>query len=54
VRTDRLDWAVWQEVWALLAHPERLAEEYHRRVHPDRPPTRTTLTTRAAQLGKLR
>ena len=46
--------AVWQEVWALLAHPERLAEEYHRRVHPDSPPTRTTLTTLEAQLGKLR
>ena len=27
VRTDRLDVAVWQEVWTLLAHPERLVEE---------------------------
>jgi site-specific DNA recombinase len=53
-RTDRLDLAVWQEVCALLAHPERLAAEYRRRVHADRRPKHTTLTTRAAQLGKLR
>jgi site-specific DNA recombinase len=54
VRTDLLDLAVWQEVWALLAHPRRLAEEYQRRVHPDSPTTRTLLTTLEAQLGKLR
>jgi site-specific DNA recombinase len=54
VRTDLLDLAVWQEVCALLAHPRRLAEEYQRRVHPDSPTTRTTLTTLEAQLGKLR
>jgi site-specific DNA recombinase len=54
VRTDRLDLAVWQDVCALLAHPERLAEEYRRRVHADRQPKHTTLTTLAAQLGKLR
>jgi site-specific DNA recombinase len=54
VRTDLLDLAVWQEVCALLAHPERLAEEYRRRVHADRQPKHTTLTTLAAQLGKLR
>jgi site-specific DNA recombinase len=54
VRTDLLDLAVWQEVCALLAHPERLAEEYRRRVHADRQPTHTTLTTLAAQLGSLR
>ena len=51
---DRLDLAVWQEVWALLAHPERLAEEYRRRLHPDSPTKPTTLTTLEAQLGKLR
>jgi len=28
VRTDLLDLAVWREVCVLLAHPERLAEEY--------------------------
>jgi site-specific DNA recombinase len=54
VRTDLLELAVWQEVCALLAHPRRLAEEYQRRVHPDSPTTRTTLTTLEAQLGKLR
>jgi site-specific DNA recombinase len=54
VRTDRLDLAVWQEVCALLAHPERLAEEYQRRVHPDSPTTHTTLTTLETQVGKLR
>jgi site-specific DNA recombinase len=54
VRTDLLDLAVWQEVCALLAHPERLAEEYRRRVHPDSPTTHPTLTTLEAQLGQLR
>jgi site-specific DNA recombinase len=34
VRTDLLDLAVWQEVCTLLAHPERLAEEYRRRLQP--------------------
>jgi site-specific DNA recombinase len=54
VRTDLLDLAVWQEVCALLAQPERLAEEYQRRLHPDRHTTRTSLTTLEAQLGKRR
>jgi site-specific DNA recombinase len=54
VRTDLLDLAVWQEVCALLAQPERLAEEYWRRLHADGPTKRTTLTTLDAQLGKLR
>jgi site-specific DNA recombinase len=54
VRTERLDLAVWQDVCALLAHPERLAAEDRRRVHADRQPQHTTLTTLAAQLGKLR
>jgi site-specific DNA recombinase len=54
VRTDLLELAVWQEVCALLAHPRRLAEEYQRRLHPDRHTTRTPLTTLEAQLGKLR
>ena len=35
VRTDRLELAVWQEVCALLAHPERLAQEFTRRLHAD-------------------
>src|SRR5207253_6568493 len=41
VRTDRLDLAVWREVCTLLAHPERLAEEYRRRLQPE---TRTKRT----------
>jgi site-specific DNA recombinase len=54
VRTDLLELAVWQEVCALLAHPERLAQEYRRRLQADRSPKHTTLTTLEAQLGKLR
>jgi site-specific DNA recombinase len=54
VRTALLELAVWQEVGALLAHPERLAEEDRRRAHADRQPKHTTRTTRAAQLGKRR
>jgi site-specific DNA recombinase len=54
VRTDRLDGAVWGEVWTLLAHPERLAEEYRRRLPPDTRPQRPALDTVEAHLGKLR
>jgi site-specific DNA recombinase len=54
VRTDLLDLAVWHEVCGLLAHPERLAEEYRRRLQPDTRAQRTTLATIEAQLGKLR
>jgi site-specific DNA recombinase len=54
VRTDLLDLAVWREVCALLAHPERLAEEYQRRLRPDTHTKRTPLATVEAQLGKLR
>jgi site-specific DNA recombinase len=35
VRTDRLELAVGREVRALLAQPERLAQEFHRRLHAD-------------------
>jgi site-specific DNA recombinase len=53
VRTDRLERAVWQEVCALLAHPERFAAEYRRRLRPDGkgPQARTALE---AQVSKLR
>jgi site-specific DNA recombinase len=54
VRTDLLELAVWREICELLAPPERLAEEYQRRLHPDRHTKRTPLTTLEAQLGKLR
>src|SRR4029434_9399845 len=54
VRTDLLDVAVWQEVYTLLAHPERLAEEYRRRLQPETRAKRTSLATVEAQIGKLR
>ena len=54
VRTDLLDLAVWQEVCSLLAHPERLAEEYRRRLQPGTRSKRTPLTTIEGQLSKLR
>src|SRR3989441_12762435 len=40
VRTDLVDLAVWQEVCTLLAHPERLAEEYRRPLQPETPAKR--------------
>jgi site-specific DNA recombinase len=54
VRTDLLDLAVWQEVCTLLAHPERLAEEYRRRLQPETRAKRMSLATVEAQIGKLR
>jgi len=54
VRTDLLDVAVWQEVCTLLAHPERLAEEYRRRLQPETRIPRTPLAALEEQLGKLR
>jgi len=54
VRTDLLDLAVWQEVWTLLAHPERLAEEYRRRLQPETRTKRTPLSTLEVQISKLR
>jgi site-specific DNA recombinase len=54
VRTDLLDLAVWQEVCALLAHPERLAEEYRRRLHTPGRTKRQAQPTLDAQIGKLR
>jgi site-specific DNA recombinase len=54
VRTDLLDVAVWEEVCTLLAHPERLAEEYRRRLQPDTRTRRPALDTIEAHLGKLR
>jgi site-specific DNA recombinase len=54
VRTDLLDLAVWQEVCTLLAHPERLAEEYRRRLQPEMRTKRTPLSTVEGQIGKLR
>src|SRR6266571_2986884 len=49
-----VDLAVWQEVCTLLAHPERLAEEYRRRLQPETRTPRTPLAALEEQLGKLR
>jgi site-specific DNA recombinase len=54
VRTDLLDLAVWREVCGLLAHPERLAEEYQRRAQANTAGKRQEHTTLEAQVGKLR
>jgi site-specific DNA recombinase len=54
VRTDLLDLAVWQEVCALLAHPERLAEEYRRRLQSPGRAKRQEQPTLDTQIGKLR
>jgi len=54
VRTDLLDLAVWQEVCMLLAHPERLAEEYRRRLQPETRAKHTSLATVEEQISKLR
>jgi site-specific DNA recombinase len=54
VRTDLVDLAVWQEVCTLLAHPERLAEEYRRRVQPETSAKRPPLATVESQIGQLR
>jgi site-specific DNA recombinase len=54
VRTDLLDLAVWQEVCAWLAHPERLADEYRRRLHAPGRAKRPEQPTLDAQVGKLR
>ena len=54
MRTDLLDLAVWQDVCTLLAHPERLAEEYRRRLQPETGTKRTPLATIEEQIAKLR
>jgi site-specific DNA recombinase len=54
VRTDRLDLAVWQEVCALLAHPDRLAEEYRRRLQPDGTSSQQERSALEAQVNKFR
>ncbi len=54
VRTDLLDLAVWQDVWTLLAHPERLAEAYRRRLQPGTRTKRTPLSTVEGQSSTLR
>ena len=54
VRADLLDMTVWREVQELLAHPERVAEEYQRRLHTTTAGTHQEQATLEAQLGKVR
>jgi len=54
VRTDLLDLAVWRAVCPFLAHPERLAEAYRRRLQPAAHTQRPALAFVEEQLGKLR
>jgi site-specific DNA recombinase len=54
VRTDRLERAVWQEVCALLAHPERLAQEFTRRLQADGQGQQQERTALERQVAKLR
>lgn len=54
VRTDLLDLAVWREVCTLLAYPERLAEEYRRRLQPAGSANGTSLATLEGQIAQLK
>lgn len=54
VRTDLLDLAVWQEVCTLWAHPERLAEDYRRRLPPEPSGTSSALATVEGQMAQLK
>ena len=54
VRTELLDLAGWQEGCTLLAHPERLAEAYRRRLQPETHTTRPPLATVAGQISQRR
>ena len=54
VRTDLLDLSVWREVQGVLAHPERVAEEYQRRLHTTTAGTHREQATLETQLGKVR
>src|SRR6266849_10013728 len=54
VRTDLLDLTVWREVSGLLAHPERVAEEYQRRLQAPTSGTRQAQAPLETQLGKVR
>lgn len=51
-RMDLVDQAVWQEVCRLLAEPERLEQEYRRRLLPQQTPDE--LGNLEVQMGKLR
>ena len=52
--TDLFDVTVWREVQGVLAHPERVAEEYQRRLQTTTAGTHQVQATLEAQLGKVR
>jgi site-specific DNA recombinase len=53
LRTDLLEQAVWEEVCRLLSHPERLEQEYRRRLlQEDQTPDE--LSSLEARMGRLR
>jgi site-specific DNA recombinase len=54
VRTALVALAVWQEVCPVLAHPERLAAAYRRRLPPETSATRPPLVTVEGQISPLR
>jgi len=55
VRTDLLEAAVWAEVCTLLAHPQRVMDEYQRRLQdPDHAVGQATQATMEGQITKLR
>jgi len=55
VRTDLLEAAVWEEVCRLLENPQRLEQEYSRRLQPSqRGKPQQELASLEARLGKLR
>lgn len=54
VRTDLLETAVWREVRALLQHPQRLEQEYHRREQEPSSARQQNLASLSTQISKLR
>lgn len=54
VRTDLLEVAVWREVRALLEHPQRLEQEYHRREQEPNNAKQQNLASLESQISKLR
>src|SRR5436190_1376874 len=53
LRTDLVDEAVWEEVCQLLSHPERLEQEYRRRLVQEEQ-TPDELSSLETQMGRLR
>ena len=53
LRTDLVDEAVWEEVCRLLSHPERLEQEYRRRLVQEEQ-TPNELSSLEARMGRLR